>query len=163
MPDLLQELEAELTRLRIEYETIKRVRDRIRNGASPEDDRFPTLPEDRDQEPASAPAQHRPRKPAAEPTPRQQKPGSREAEVLLTLQANPGGLTIPQLAALMPGSSEKYLYRGMPRLLRLGRVKARNQDGVDIPAGTQDERFRQLAGHNPRWYLAAEIVAPDPE
>ena len=76
--------------------------------------------------------------------------GSRERDVLDTLEQNPEGLTIAQLAAAMD-SSDKYLYRAMPRLLERGLVHTSS-----VPAGTKIEDRSEL-GSEPTWFLAPVV------
>lgn len=69
----------------------------------------------------AAPAKRGPRRNGA----RKGRPpgqGKRETEVLKLLDANPKGLTIPQLGEKM-GIKANYLYRLLPQMAKAGRVQ----------------------------------------
>jgi Winged helix-turn-helix DNA-binding len=61
------------------------------------------------------------RKPAGRPAGRRKGTGSRAAEALSLVQAQPG-ITIPELAAKM-GISPNYLYRVLPGLEKEGKIR----------------------------------------
>lgn len=144
---LIEELDAEILRLRTELNYLEGFRGRLSpNG---HESRHPELVDrDPDAGPVVMVPRSRGRKQRDRPEGGRQL-GSREQEVMDTLRHNPDGLTIPELAAAMD-SSEKYLYRALPRLMARGLVRTDS-----LPAGTELGEDRSRLGHSPRWFAAA--------